>query len=209
MKLKNLFPKQFDFFAMFRELAGKVAEVNATFTELLTDPSKAEFYSRKIHDLEGQADALVHGIIAKLHETFVTPMDRNNIHLLALRVDDLVDIIHAASQRIFLYKIDSVSAEVQALGELARQSIADCCVLVSSLDSLKNPSELQKLCVNINGLENAADDAMRRAIVNLFESETDFKAFIKQKELIELLEQLTDKGEAVAHLVESLILEHA
>ncbi len=209
MKLKSLFPQQADFFSMFESLTDQALGAAKCFETLVNDLSKAETIAREIDDYEHKADLIVHSSIVALHKTFITPMDRTNIHNLLMQLDDVLDLLNGAAQRIHLFRLSSILPETKVLALLTVESVRQCHQLMHSLDELKNVEGIGRISVAINKTENDADRAMHQAMSQLFEKENDFKSFIKEKELIEILELVTDRVEDVAHLVETILIDHA
>jgi len=205
----QIMPKEGRFFDMFRDLASCIVQAADEFNELLANPSEYERRASLIKDIEHRGDEITHQTVELLHKTFITPLDREDIHQLISKMDDILDFIEAASQRVFLYDLQNVPDEGKELGTLCAQSAKLIQSSVSQLDNLKNPDDLIRQCVEINRLENDADVVLRGAMAKLFREETDVKQLIKLKEIYEMLETVTDRCEDVANIIEGIVLEYA
>jgi len=163
----------------------------------------------KIKDAETSADSITHETIKRLHETWITPFDRDDIHSLITRMDDVLDLIEAAAERIILYRV--VVAPPEAV-ELATLLVESCNVLakaVALLGTMSRASELLELCVEVNRLENAADSVHRRAMADLFKAGNDPLMVMKWRDILDGLESATDRCEDVANVLEGVVLEYA
>lgn len=206
--LKGLFPREGKFFDLFEEIADLIIEAAQQFQELLSDLPHSERRSRLIKDIEHKADEVTHRTIALLHSTFITPLDREDIHQLICKLDDIVDFIEAASQRVYLYGITKTTDEAVALADICFRSAEYVRKAVKGLQNLKLREEISKHCVEINRLENEADHALRSGMAKLFRDEPDTRQLIKLKEIYELLETVTDRCEDVANLIEGIVMEY-
>ncbi len=206
--MARFFPKEPNFFQVFSKLSQKSIEGAKRLEKLMTDTTNTTLV-KEIETLEDEADHIVHEGLVKLHDTFITPLDRINIYQLLLKLDEVIDTIHAAAQRIHLMKITNINDEGKKLASTLVEISVKVQELVMSLESLKQPEEIQKICIEINNLENKADDQLRKGLTHLLENENDFKNFFKHKELLEVVEKATDSAEDITHLVEAIILDHA
>ena len=207
--LSKIMPREGRFFDLFEQSSNLIEEAAQQFQKMLSDLPHAESHARTIKDIEHRADDVTHQTIEMLHKTFITPIDREEIHQLISKMDDVVDIIEAASQRIFLYGITSVPPEAFSLAEVSIRAAACIKRVVRGLNNLKKPQEMIKDCVEINRLENEADTLLRSGISKLFMEEPDTRQLIKLKEIYELLESVTDRCEDVANIIEGIVLEYA
>lgn len=202
-------PKEGKFFDIFKEL-GKQLEAGATeFHELVKNPQNLEMQYRNIKEIEHRGDELTHQTMDLLHKTFITPMDRNDIHALVSAMDDVLDFIDAASARMAIYRVDNPPAEAAQLSEIILKSVQLLKSAVDQLDNLKKPERILRACVEINRLENEADFILRGGLQKLFDDEQDLRRLIKLKEIYELLEKVTDRCEDVANIMEGIVLEYA
>ena len=202
-------PKEGRFFEHFKTFASLITEGATEFRDLLANLNEAEKRVRNIKDIEHKGDEITHTTMDLLHQTFITPLDREDIHELTSTLDDVLDYIDAAAQRIALYDIKSMTHEGRELAEICLKSTQKVQLAVAQLDKLKNPDQIKKICIEINQLENEADHVLRAAVAKLFREETDIKTLIKMKEVYEILENVTDRCEDVANIIEGIVLEYA
>lgn len=202
----RLVPRDSKFFDMFADMAGNMVEGARLLKAILDDFENVEVRVQQLHDIEHRGDEMTHHILVKLHQTFITPLDREDIHHLATALDDVLDFVHAASERLVMYRI---TAAPSAAAEIAAVIIRQCEQIQKAVSSLEKHDNVLDICVEINRLENEADRLARSALANLFEREKDPIHLIKIKELIETLETATDKAEDVANILESVVLKSA
>lgn len=205
----SLIPREDKFFDLFRASAEQIVRGANEFRAMLSDLSHAESHARTIKDIEHRCDGITHQTIELLHRTFITPMDRDDIYKLISTMDDVMDFLEAASQRLHLYDIREAPPEAKRLAEICVDSCELMRAAVDKLDNLKDPDEIIKICVEINRLENEADHTLRTAIAKLFREEPDTRQLIKLKEVYEFLETVTDRCEDVANVIEGMVLEYA
>ena len=205
----RLIPRQDKFFDLFRQSAEQIVKGANEYRAMLADLEHAESHARTIKDTEHRCDAITHQTIELLHKTFITPMDRDDIHQLISKMDDILDFIDAASQRTFLYDVRVCPPEAKRLADICVQSAEHVRAAVERLDNLKNPDEIIRHCVEVNRLENEADHVLRASIAKLFRDEPDTRQLIKLKEIFEFLETVTDRCEDVANVIEGMVLEYA
>lgn len=202
-------PREDRFFGYFRNSAELMVEGAKALKVMVGDLKRSELHCKTIKDIEHKADDITHKTVALLHQTFITPLDREDIHELITKLDDVLDLIEAASQRIFLYSIEKSTPELDALVEIVIHAAEKTKVAIDKLENLKKPDELISICIEINRIENDGDNALRVGMAKLFKDETDIKQLIKYKEVYELLESVTDKCEDVANIIEGIVLEYA
>jgi predicted phosphate transport protein (TIGR00153 family) len=203
----RLIPRETKFFDMFVEMAQNLIEGARLMKSLLENYQDVPAQVSKLKDIEHRGDDLTHAVITKLNQTFITPFDREDIHRLASSLDDVLDLLNAAGDRMIVYKIQAVPKESAVLAGLILQQSEELARAVAVLEK-QHQSVLQH-CVEINRLENEADRVTRDAVGRLFESEKDPIQLIKIKELYEVLELATDKAEDAANVLESVILKSA
>ncbi len=201
----RLIPKDNSFFSMFSAMSEKLIAGADVLVDLFADYRDVEAKIDEVHRIEREADELTHGILTKLNQTFITPFDREDIHHLASSLDDVLDFINAAGARIFMYHITSPPP---AAGVLAKIILLQCQQLQKAVSLLQKNGDILGHCVEINRLENEADQVSRAAIAELFEHEKDPINIIKTKELIEFLEMATDRAEDVADVLETVVLKN-
>ncbi|MES2201074.1 MAG: DUF47 domain-containing protein [candidate division FCPU426 bacterium] len=204
-----LLPKELGFFDQFDAHAAVGVEASKAFVDMVEHFNDAPAKARRIADLEHDADDVTHRTLEMLHQTFITPIDRDQIHALITHMDDVVDLIHGAARRLVLYE---VSAPTPALIELAKtllRSVTEMQSAVRFLRDLKNASTTLRCCVEINKLENEGDALRDAAIAALFKDEKNAVEVLKWKEIYESVETALDCCEDVANVIEGVVLENA
>ena len=204
----RLLPREGRFFDYFNEHAGHAVLAAVELKALLADLSDLEARRRNIERHEKQADQITHHTMQLLHQTFVTPLDRDEIHQLITTMDDVLDLMEDIAQCLFLYDVRAVTPEAQRLAEICVACTEKVRDAVAKLESMDNADAILKLCAEIDRLEADADYVMRSAMAKLFREEPDAKEIIKHKEIYQLLESVTDKCEDVANLIEGIVLEN-
>jgi predicted phosphate transport protein (TIGR00153 family) len=202
----RLLPKETKFFDLFAEMSANLVLGANAITDLLRDFKDTADYVKKIKDIEHRGDEITHAVFVKLNSTFITPFDREDIHTLASSLDDVLDFINAAADRIILYKI---TAAPSAAHEIAQIIVKQTEALGRAVRNLEKLKDVLPHCVEVNRLENEADRVSREAIGRLFDTEKDPIALIKIKELLEVLETATDKAEDAANVLETVVLKSA
>ena len=202
----RLVPRETKFFEMFAEMSSNLTEGARLLQRLLSDYTNVEVRVQQLKDIEHKGDDMTHSILTKLNQTFITPFDREDIHKLASTIDDVLDFVYAAGERLVMYKIVTVPPEAAALADVVVQQSEEIAKAVAMLE--KHTGVLDH-CVEINRLENEADRIARGAIAKLFENERDPITLIKIKELYEVLETASDKAEDAANVLESVVLKSA
>jgi uncharacterized protein len=206
--LSRFFPHQGDFFELFDLLTAKIVEGTKCTRVLLDNLGEAEAYSQQLMELEHSGDEVTHRAVSLLRKTFITPFDRDDIHHLFSHLDNILDLIDATAQRIYLYDIKVLPPEAVQLGDVCVAISRHVQMAVTGLADTKHPEIILKSCVEINRLENDADRLLRGGLGKLFREEANAQQLIKVKEIFELLEQTTDRCEQVAQTVERMVLEH-
>ena len=193
------------FFEFFDEAANNILE-GAKVLVQMTDEHDSDFQERwkRLEELEHVGDKITHQIIRKLNRTFITPIEREDIHGLAVALDDVMDLIEASAARMSLYKIKRPTEESGKLAQVILKSAEE---IVKAVSSLERMDDVMEHCIEINRLENMADDISREAIADLFDKEHDPMDVIKWKEIYETMETTTDRCEDVANIVESVALK--
>ncbi|HWR16743.1 MAG TPA: DUF47 family protein [Terriglobales bacterium] len=202
----RLIPRETKFFDMFVEMAQNLIEGARLMKALLENFQDVPAQVARLKDIEHHGDDMTHAVITKLNQTFITPFDREDIHRLASSIDDVLDLLNAAGDRIMVYKITAVPGDSAKLASLILQQAEE---LARALANLEKQQHVLEHCVEINRLENEADQVTRAAVGYLFENEKDPIQLIKIKELFEVLELATDKAEDAANVLESVILKSA
>ncbi len=202
----RIIPHETKFFEMFESMANNVTEGARMLHGILQTFDNVEVQVQKIKDVEHRGDDMTHSVLTKLNQTFITPFDREDIHRLASSLDDVLDFVNAAAQRLVLYKIRRVPSPA---AELAGLVVRQCEELTKAVSLLEKHKHVLEHCVEINRLEDEADRVCREAIAHLFDNEKDPIALIKMKELYEVLEIATDKAEDAANVLEAVVLKSA
>src|SRR5579859_2882352 len=188
----RLVPRETKFFDMFAEMADNLLEGARLMAGILSDFQNVEARVQQLSDIEHRGDDMTHALLTKLNQTFITPFDREDIHKLAASIDDVLDYVHAAGERLVMYHIKSAPGEAAHIADVIVRQSDQLAKAMARLDKLDG---ILDYCVEINRLENEADQIARKAIAALFEREKDPIALIKEKELFEVLEMATDKAE--------------
>jgi predicted phosphate transport protein (TIGR00153 family) len=191
---------------MFVEIANNVAQGARVLRDLFLSFQQVQESVDRVKEIERRGDEMTHQVFVRLNQTFITPFDREDIHELASRLDDVLDFVNAASDRLITYKIDCPPA---AAAELTSVILRQAEELTKAVALLEKQDGLLAHCVEINRLENMADSIARSAIGKIFETETDPVRLIKHKELLEVLEMATDKAEDAANVLETVVLKNA
>lgn len=202
----RLIPRETKFFDMFSEMARNLIDGAKLMKALLEDYQDVASQVSKLKDIEHRGDDMMHALMTKLNSTFITPFDREDIHRLASSIDDVLDLLNAAGDRMIVYKIRGVPSETAKLAALILQQSEE---LDRALAGLEKQQHVLEHCVEINRLENEADRITRDAVGHLFDTEKDPIQLIKIKELFEVLELATDKAEDAANVLEAVILKSA
>ncbi len=204
----KIFPKEIDFFEIFDKASQNLINASSRLVELFDNFDDIENRAKAIYELEQEGDLLTHETMRRLNKTFLTPIDREDIHALAARLDDVLDLIWAAADRFQLYKVRKKIDGVVELSKSLKENTEAIHRAIKELKA-KKYTYVQDLCIEINRLENEADRIFRKAMGKMFETESDPIEIIKWKEILEHLENATDTCEDVANILEGIVLKHA
>jgi len=205
----TLLPRDTSFFDLFDQLAGKVLDAARALEEMLERWDKLEVRVREMKDLEHECDAITHRTFDKLNLTFITPLEREDIHELTSRLDDIVDHIDSTASRLVIYGVKRPTDEAKLLAQVLTRTCVEVQKAVAGLRNLKDPALLSRISVEINRLENESDDILRLALKRLFERQNgDVLEVIKLKEIYEKLESAVDRCEDVANVIQAVVLRH-
>ncbi len=204
----RLIPRETKFFDMFTEIAINVVAGARALNDLMHqyDYLQVPAAVQKIKEIEHHGDDMTHRVLVKLNQTFITPFDREDIHLLASSLDDVLDFVYSASDRLVTYKITQPSPSAKVLTAIILKQAEE---LQKAVALLGKDGQLLAHCVEVNRLENEADQISREAIGRLFDGDYDPIMLIKLKELLEILEEASDKAEDVADVLETIVLKNA
>ena len=201
----RLIPRDNSFFSMFSAMSDNLIAGARTLVDLFADYNNVASKIDQVKCIEREGDELTHAILTKLNQTFITPFDREDIHQLASKLDDVLDFIYASCARLVMYRITDPPP---AAGELSMIILKQSEELQKAVSLLQKNGDILAHCVEINRLENEADLVSQQAIARLFEREKDPINLIKIKELLEFLERATDKAEDVANVLETVVLKN-
>jgi len=204
----QIFPKNINFFKLFEEQVAQLQKAVKIFRDL-EENDDVKRQALKIKKVEHSADEVTHKIIMTLNQTFITPIDREDIALLASRLDDIVDVMDMAIHRMSIYKMDPIPKDAFLYLHLSEKAINEVAKGIQALSNKKGENQVLKHCEFINLIENEVDDHHRRTLENLFNDEKDAIKIIKKKEIYELLEHITDRCEDVANILETIIVKNS
>ena len=206
-------PQEGKFFDLFNEHAEQIVLGSQALVALLSVLNDSDEDAAKqceiIDAVENRADGITHETMRQLHKSFITPLDRDEIHQLITSLDDIIDLIQDIAHTVTLYDIKHITAEAVNLSELCLSCCERVRAAVALLPSMDNGPEILKICHEIDQLESAADREMRGAMSRLFREEPDVRELIKFKAVYELLEIVTDRCEDVANIIEGIVLENS
>ncbi len=215
MLFGKLLPREGNFFELFNQHADRIVEAAHAFAQLVanySDPHLRERYNQDVDNAERAADRVTHEVNRLLHKTFITPIDREQIHSLINTMDDVADLIQDSAETMALYDVRHMTEEITRLTDLSVKCCERVRDAVKMLDRIAEPATTEaaiKTCEEIDRLESDADRVMRSAMSKLFREEPDVREVIKLKAIYELLETITDKCEDVANHIEGIILENS
>jgi uncharacterized protein len=207
--LAKLLPRKTEFFALFSQHAALCVDGARLLREQISDPSRSEEGYRKVHGVEHAADRVCQTTMETLHRTFITPIDRSDIHRLSSALDDICDHIEATAQRLWLYEIGSPTPESLEMAENVVRATEAVKAAVDGLASSADAERMNALCAAVKQVEKENDRVLRRATARLFKEEADARALIKWKEIYEDVEGAIDRCEDVANVVEGVVLENS
>jgi predicted phosphate transport protein (TIGR00153 family) len=202
-------PKDERFYDLFEACAKKVVEGTIQLEELIRDFREVPLRAKQIKDTEHEGDVITHDTIEMLNRTFITPLDREDIHKLITSLDDVLDYVEACAARLNLFKVGRTNDEARLLVEILVKTVKEVGQAVFKLRTLKGADSIMKNCVEISRLENEGDSVCRAAVAKLFESETNPLEVIKWNEIYETLENAIDRCEDVANVLEGIVLKNA
>ena len=204
----KFFPKEIDFFEIFDRASVNVTKAASLLVDLMEKFDNIEARAKEIYEVEQEGDILTHEIMKKLNKTFITPIDREDLHTLAASLDDVLDLIWGAVDRLMVFKIRESTKEAISM---SKDLLKTTEVMQKAITNLKekNYSHVQDYCIEINRLENTIDRDFRDALGKLFDEVKDPILIIKWKEIYEHLEDASDRCEDVANVLEAIVLKYA
>ncbi|WP_296661838.1 DUF47 domain-containing protein [Paraburkholderia sp.] len=202
-------PTEGKFFEIFNAHAKCLVSASRELELLIDNLADAEIHKQNVQAAEKAADKLTHEAIDLLHKTFITPLDRDEIHKLISAMDDALDLMEDVAVAISLYDVQAVTSEASQLAHICTATVERVQAAVAMLSDMKQAREILHACEDIDRLESEADALLRSAMSKLFREEDNVKTVIKLKAIYELLESITDKCEDVANIIEGIVLENA
>ena len=203
----RFFPKETDFYVLFNHQIAVAIDLSNKFYESVSAGGISPELMKQISDMEHKADEYTHKIIDELNETFITPFDREDIHSLAVVIDDIIDMITTISHRIVIYKLTSVNKNLVEFAKLIKEAVVAVSEATQTFHDKKNMKKTLKACIEVNRLENVGDKLRDKSLAELFETEKDFIAVIKWKEIYQDAESVLDVCEDVAHIIENILVK--
>jgi hypothetical protein len=205
----RLIPREEKFYDLFEELINKIEEGGKLFLEMVEKYEYPLPTITKLKELEHEADVITHRTYEKMHKSFLTPLDREDIYALVNKMDSILDMIEASAARMNLYKVKKPTKVIIDQAKILNKAISKVKLIVYAMRDMKNSQMIIDACVEINTLENEGDIVLRTAMVDLFEHEKDAIELIKWKEIFERIEEALDVCEDVSNIVEGIVLKHA
>jgi uncharacterized protein len=203
----NLIPREVRFFDLFERQSEHIITASKLLHDLVHNFSDARAKAHAIKEVEHEGDQVTHEIVKRLNTTFITPIDREDIHDLATRLDDVLDYIEAAAERLVVYRIKEPTSACRAMAEVIVKIVHAMDLTIRCLRTM-DPS-FHEHAVEVNRLENTADNLLRDSLAAMFEEQGDPIEVIKWKEIYETMEVVTDRCEDVANVIEGIILKMA
>ncbi len=207
--LERLFPKDNRFFGFFERHVALMVMAAREFQSLAQTGENIASRARRIKELEHETDVITHQCVEALHRTRRPPLPRDDVYRLITKMDDVVDFIEAASERITLYDLREMTPACRELADILVKATEEIVSALEGLRVVKGSRQVLEHCIEINRLENEGDTILRTAVANLFRNERDPIQIIKWKEIYEFLETATDRCEDVANIIEGVTLENA
>jgi uncharacterized protein len=202
----NLLPKDEKYFERFTELAVRIDEAAKILSRFFEGQANVAAVADQVKRLEHECDEISHEILRGIDRTFITPIDREDIHQLAVRLDDVIDLIDGTVRRLSLFKIDAPTPLSRSLSKLVVQTTGE---LVEAVSRLRKQKGVMERCIRIKQLENEADVVYHDAIASLFAEDLPAIEVIKWKDVYDTMERTVDSCVVVAHVLESVVLKHS
>ena len=215
MLFSKFLPREGNFFEMFDQHASRIVEAAHAFSKMVanySDVEKRNLHHREVDEAERAADRITHEVSRVLHKTFITPIDRDQIHQLINTLDDVADLIQDSAETMALYDVHHMTEDILRLTDLrvkCCERLKDAVALIGKVRDAATAEAALKTCAEIDKLESDADHVMRSAMSRLFREEPDVRELIKLKAVYELLETITDRCEDAANLIEGIVLENS
>ena len=205
----RLMPREGRFFELFNEHAEQLVQGARELAALMQSGDDFERRAYAIETIEKRGDKIAYTAIQLLHRTFITPLDRDDIHRLVSSMDDVLDVIEDTSQSIYVYDVGTITPEAKRLSELCVACVDKVKAAVGMLSNMDNAAAIMVICQDIDRFESEADHVMRAAMAKLFRDEADVKQVMKMRSVYEMLESVTDRCEDVANVIQAIVLENS
>lgn len=205
----SLIPRNYLFYDLFEESAHNLVSAAELLADLLDHFENVEMKTVRLKELEHEGDNITHELYRQVHQTFVTPLDREDIAALAQRMDDVMDFMEGAATAIRIYEISQPTLASRALADLIRLQCVQLQRAVANLRHGRKLKQIMEQLKEVNRLENEADSLFLKATAELFKGETNVVDIIKWRDVYDQLERATDSAEQVAHILEAIVLKNA
>jgi len=205
----RIFPRTHNFFSNFQKSSENMVEGAQLLCRMIANKEERADLVKQLEICEHIGDKITHDVIDMLHQTFLTPFDRSDIHTLVVKMDDILDIVYFIGNRMTIYNVSEMPEEVAQLADIVYQSTKEIAKALAGLENMKNMQKVLNHCIEVNRLENEADEKVNIVIEKLFRNGWEAIQVMKLKELIENLEMAEDKCEDVANIIENIILKYA
>ena len=203
----RLLPRETSFFDFFENHAAKTVEGAEELLSLASTGANIGAKAKRIKEIEHECDTITHHCVEALHKTFITPIERDDIYRLITRMDDIMDFVEAAAERLALYKLEKMTPELKDLADVLVRSTKELAEALKLLRNLEHTDAIVKKCIDVNRLENEADAILRRSVARLFKDEKDPITVIKWKDIYETMETVTDRCEDAANVLQNVIVK--
>lgn len=204
----SLLPKENVFFLLLEQLVGNAEKAVKLFKELIYSWSPSHPALKSLEDLEHECDQIVHEIMVKLNKTFITPIDREDIHLLTKTTDDVIDIVQSLSVRMVLFQVRDITDDLKEMTTILEKTVTLLVQAFPLIKDLKDPKELFEICIQIHTLENEGDRHFEKSLGKLFLNASDPLEVIKWKEIYNFLETAIDTCEDIADIIWGITVKY-
>jgi len=204
---RRILPRETKFFDYFEQHGRLINEACQELHSLFSSKINIQEKVDRIKEIERQSDEIAHQCIEAIHKTFITPIDRSDIHHLISRMDDIIDAVDAATSRIAIYEIKEIREDAQQASDVLVRATAEIEVALKNLRNMKNEPIIKEACIKIYHLENEGDTIIRMALARLFKEENLPILVLKWKEIYQRLERAIDRCEDVANIIEGIVIE--
>lgn len=209
----RLMPREGKYFELFNAHAQQMLlgakELVALMESFGPDGNSVQLHTRNIDEIESKADEITHEVMSLMHKTFVTPLDRDEIHQLINGMDDILDLIEDVADIVILYDVKTATPEMRSLAITTLQCVDRVKTVVEMISNMDNGQKILSICREISELESEADRTMRAGMSKLFREEPDVRQVLKLKAVYEVLESVSDRCEYTAKVIESIVLENS